>query len=161
MIPPLPRESLPVPESLLLTWNPSFACGATPVHSGPRLLVNWPPPPPFTPHSLSRSPTVPHFNYVPFYNNITTSTSYSLIQSHCRHDGLVTVRDKARLRRGHNYQSRRSHQGSETTLTWESQFHLSTPLGIEPGSLMTGSKWVDHWTSGTVYECSEIAGSSQ
>jgi hypothetical protein len=26
---------------------------------------------------------------------------------------------------------------------------------------MTGSKWVDHWTSGTVYECSEIAGSHQ
>jgi hypothetical protein len=26
---------------------------------------------------------------------------------------------------------------------------------------MTGSKWVDHWTNGTVYECSEIAGSPQ
>ncbi len=26
---------------------------------------------------------------------------------------------------------------------------------------MTGSKRVDHWTSGTVYECSEIAGSPQ
>jgi hypothetical protein len=26
---------------------------------------------------------------------------------------------------------------------------------------MMGSKWVDHWTSGTVYECSEIAGSPQ
>jgi hypothetical protein len=24
---------------------------------------------------------------------------------------------------------------------------------------MMESKWVDHWTSGTVYECSEIAGS--
>jgi hypothetical protein len=35
------------------------------------------------------------------------------------------------------------------------------PLGIEPGSLMTGSKGVNHWTSGTVYECSEIAGSPQ
>ncbi len=46
-----------------------------------------------------------------------------------------------------------------TTLTEEFQFHLSTPLGIKPGSLMTGSKWVDHWISGTVYECSEIAGS--
>jgi hypothetical protein len=34
---------------------------------------------------------------------------------------------------------------------------LSTPLGIEPGSLMTGSKRVDHWTSGTVCEFSEIA----
>jgi hypothetical protein len=26
---------------------------------------------------------------------------------------------------------------------------------------MMGSKRVDHWTSGTVYECSEIAGSPQ
>jgi hypothetical protein len=26
---------------------------------------------------------------------------------------------------------------------------------------MTGSKPVDHWTSGTVYECIEIAGSPQ
>jgi hypothetical protein len=38
---------------------------------------------------------------------------------------------------------------SETTLTAESQFHISTPLGIEPGSLMTGSKWVVHWTGET------------
>jgi hypothetical protein len=30
---------------------------------------------------------------------------------------------------------------------------------MEPGSLMTGSKGLTHWTSGTVYECSEIAGS--
>ncbi len=42
-------------------------------------------------------------------------------------------------------------------LAGESRFHISTPLGIEPGSLMTGSKRVDHWTSGTVCECSEIA----
>jgi hypothetical protein len=44
---------------------------------------------------------------------------------------------------------------SETSLTGESRFHISTvhtPLGIEPGSLMTGSKRVDHWTSGTMYE---------
>ncbi len=26
---------------------------------------------------------------------------------------------------------------------------------------MMGSKQVDHWTSGTVYKCSEIAGSTQ
>ncbi len=50
---------------------------------------------------------------------------------------------------------------SETMLTGESWFHLSTPIGIEPGSLMTGSKRVDHWTNGTVYECSEIACSPQ
>jgi hypothetical protein len=37
--------------------------------------------------------------------------------SHCQHDALVTVRDEARLRRGHNDQSRRGHQCSETTLT--------------------------------------------
>jgi hypothetical protein len=49
--------------------------------------------------------------------------------------------------------------GSETTLTGESQFHISTPLGIEPGSLMMGSKGLTHWTSETVYVCSEIAGS--
>ncbi len=50
---------------------------------------------------------------------------------------------------------------SETMLTGESRFHIRTRLGIGPGSLMTGSKWVDHWTSGTVYECSETAGSPQ
>jgi hypothetical protein len=81
--------------------------------------------------------------------------------SHYWHDGLVMVRDKARLRRGDNDQSSQGHQCSETTLTGESRFHISTPLGIEPGSLMTGSKQGDHWTSGTVYECSEIVGSPQ
>ncbi len=74
--------------------------------------------------------------------------------SHCRHDSLVMIWDEACLRRGHNDQSRRGHQCSETTLTGESRFHLSTPLGIEPRSLMTGSKRLDHWTSGTVCECS-------
>jgi hypothetical protein len=38
---------------------------------------------------------------------------------------------------------------SKTTLTGESWFYISTPLGIEPGSLMTGSKRVVHWTSET------------
>jgi hypothetical protein len=51
-------------------------------------------------------------------------------------------------------------QCSETKLTGESWFHISTPLGIKPGSLMTGSKGLTHWTSETVYEC-ENAGSSQ
>jgi hypothetical protein len=46
-------------------------------------------------------------------------------------------------------------------LTGKSQFHISTPLGIELGSLMMGSKRVDHLTSGTVCECSEIAGSPE
>ncbi len=73
---------------------------------------------------------------------------------------VVTVRDEARLRQGHrDDQSRLGHQCSETTLTGESWFNISTPLGIEPGSLMTGSKQVVHWTSETWCECSEIAGS--
>jgi hypothetical protein len=74
---------------------------------------------------------------------------------------IVTIRDEARLRRGHNDQSCKGYQCRETTLTGESRFHISTPLGIELYSLMTGSKRVDHWTSGTVCECSEIAGSQQ
>ncbi len=40
----------------------------------------------------------------------------------------------------------------ETMLTRESRFHISTPLGIEPGSLMTESKGLTYWTSETVYE---------
>jgi hypothetical protein len=78
--------------------------------------------------------------------------------SHCWHDGLVTVQDEARHRRGHNYQSHWGHPCSKTMLTRESRFHINTPLGIEPGTLMMGSKQVDHWTSGTVCECSELAG---
>jgi hypothetical protein len=50
--------------------------------------------------------------------------------SYCRHEGLVTVRDEASFRRGHNDQSRQRHQCSETTLTGESWFHISTPSGI-------------------------------
>jgi hypothetical protein len=34
-----PEIPSPVSGPLLLTWNPSFACGAIPVHSGPRLLA--------------------------------------------------------------------------------------------------------------------------
>jgi hypothetical protein len=49
---------------------------------------------------------------------------------------------------------------SEITPTGESRFHIST-LGIEPGSLMMGSKRVGHWTSETWCGCSEIAGSPQ
>jgi hypothetical protein len=51
--------------------------------------------------------------------------------SHRWHEGLVMVRDEACLRRGHNDdQSRRGHQCSETTLTGESRFQISTPQGI-------------------------------
>jgi hypothetical protein len=50
---------------------------------------------------------------------------------------------------------------SETMLTGEFRFHISTPLGIEPRSLMMGRKRVVHWTSETWCECSEIAGSLQ
>ncbi len=38
---------------------------------------------------------------------------------------------------------------SETPLTGGFWFHINTSLGIEPGSLRTGSKWVVHWTSET------------
>ncbi len=68
--------------------------------------------------------------------------------SHCWHEGLVMIRDEARLRWGHNEQSRRGHQCSETTLTGESWFHVSTPMEIEPqvphGRKQTGSP-VDQW----------------
>jgi hypothetical protein len=47
---------------------------------------------------------------------------------------------------------------ARTTLTGESRFHISTPLGIEPGPLMMEA---NRWTSGTVYECSEISDSPQ
>ncbi len=51
--------------------------------------------------------------------------------SHCRHEGLVTVWDKARRRQGCNDdQSRRGHQCSETTLAGEFRFQISTPVGI-------------------------------
>jgi hypothetical protein len=46
-------------------------------------------------------------------------------------------------------------------LTGESRFYISTRLGIEPGSFMTGSKRVDHWICGTMCKCSKIAGSPQ
>ncbi len=84
--------------------------------------------------------------------------------SHCLYIGLVTVWDKACFRRGHNDQSHWGHQCSETMLTGESRFHISIPLGIEPGSPLMGgggSKGLTHWTTETVYEYSEIAGSPQ
>jgi hypothetical protein len=42
---------------------------------------------------------------------------------------------------------------SKTTLTGESRFHISTPPGIEPGSLMTGSK---RGTTGLVELCMNV-----
>ncbi len=47
---------------------------------------------------------------------------------------------------------------SETTLTGESQFHISPRRGFVPGSLVTGSIRVVHWTSETWWEWSEITG---
>ncbi len=61
--------------------------------------------------------------------------------SHCRPDDLVTVRDIACLRRGHNDHSCRGHQCSETTLTGESRFHISTPLGITGSLTMEANGW--------------------
>jgi hypothetical protein len=86
-----------------------------------------------------------------------------------RTSGIITLSawwpsdgwDEACLRWGYNDQSRQGHQCSETKPTGESWFHISTPLGNEPGSLMTRSKQVNYWTSGTVRECSEIASSPQ
>jgi hypothetical protein len=40
---------------------------------------------------------------------------------------------------------------SGTTLTGESWFHICTPRGFEPGSLVMGSKQVVHWTSATKF----------
>ncbi len=80
--------------------------------------------------------------------------------SHCRHKGLVMIRDEAHLRWGHrNDQSCRGHQCSKTMLTGESRFHTSPPRGFEPRSLVMGSKRVVHWISETWWEWSEIAGS--
>ncbi len=81
--------------------------------------------------------------------------------SHCRHEGLVMVWDRARLRRGYDDQLCQGHQCSKTTLTGESWFHISPPRGFEPRSLVTGSKGLVHWTSETWWEPSEIAGSPQ
>jgi hypothetical protein len=69
--------------------------------------------------------------------------------SHCWHEGLVMVRDETRLRWGHrNDQSRQGHQCSETTLTGESRFHKSTPLGfwtrVPCDGKQTGSP-LDQW----------------
>ncbi len=61
--------------------------------------------------------------------------------------------DEARLRWGHNDQSRWGHQCSETTLTGESQFHRSTPQGIWTRVPCNGKQ--------TWWEWSEIAGSTQ
>ncbi len=81
------------------------------------------------------------------------AASVKLGQKSCvRSSGIITLSarwpcggfGRSRLRRGHNDKSRRGHQCSKTTLTGESWFHKSTPLGIEPESLMTGSKQVDH-----------------
>ncbi len=74
-------------------------------------------------------------------------TSYNILQrDHHSQKGQVTFKQLA---------------CSETTPTGESRFHIITPLGIGPTSRMTGSKLVDHWTSRTVCECSENAGSPQ
>jgi hypothetical protein len=39
-------------------------------------------------------------------------------------------------------QSRRGHQCSETTIVGESRFHISSPRGFEPVTLVAGSKQV-------------------
>jgi hypothetical protein len=64
--------------------------------------------------------------------------SYFLLQSYICYDPTVGRQANRRIPVSHKY----------------------PPLGIEPGSLITGSRRVNRWTSGTVYECSEIAGSA-
>ncbi len=84
-----------------------------------------------------------------------SEASVKLGQESCvRSSGIITLSvqrpsdgwDKALLRQGQNDQSHWGHQCNYTMLIGESWFHISTPLGIEPGSLMMGSKRVDHWT---------------
>jgi hypothetical protein len=87
-----------------------------------------------------------------FSNNFTQKTGFSHTHEYNRNEESMIYRLLP------NFFLRAC---SETTLTGESRFHIRTPLGIEPESLMTGSKRVDHWTRGTVYECSEFAGSPQ
>jgi hypothetical protein len=85
-------------------------------------------------------------------------------ESCVRSSGIITLSARGPsdgLGRSHEDQSRWGHQFSETSLTGESWFHWSTPGGFEPGSLVTGSKQVVHWTSETWWEWSEIAGSPQ
>jgi hypothetical protein len=74
----------PVPEPLLLTWNPSFAswCDSRPLWSLVACVLTSPPC--FLPIPFSLSPTVPHFKYMPSYDDITTSASHSRIQTTCR-----------------------------------------------------------------------------
>ncbi len=96
------------------------------------------------------------------YVRLISWTLRSGSEQHYQHDGLVMVGTKP----ASDEATMINHAGvtdvrSEKTLTGESQFHISTPLVIELVSLMMGSKRVDHWTSGAVCECSEIAGSPQ
>ncbi len=52
-------------------------------------------PSPFPPHSLFPPPTVPHSNYAPFYDDITTPTSLSTahrVSLHCSGVGLYWSR---------------------------------------------------------------------
>jgi hypothetical protein len=69
--PPFPSPSylLGIPPLCVVRPRPLWSQGACKLTS----------PFPFPPHSLFPPPTVPHFNYVPFYDDIMTSTSYSLI----------------------------------------------------------------------------------
>jgi hypothetical protein len=80
--PPLPGKSLPcsrIPltylESLLCMW-----CDSHPLRSQVAYILTSPSP---FPSSFPAPQWFPQFNYVPFYDDITTSTSHSLIQYHC------------------------------------------------------------------------------
>ncbi len=60
--------------------------------------------------------------------------------SHYRHEGLVTVGDEVLLMINHVGVT--TVEASEATLTGESRFHISTPRGFEPVTLVAGSKQV-------------------
>jgi hypothetical protein len=64
-----------------------------------------------------------------------------------RSSGIITLSARGISDGYRNDQSCQGDLCSETTLTGESRFHISPPGGFEPGSLVTGSKRVVHWTS--------------
>ncbi len=83
----------PSPHSLetfpLLTWK-SLLCvvARIPVHSGPWLAVNWPPP--LLPNSPFPLPTVPLLECMPSYDDIAISASHSPI--HLQNSGQMDGR---------------------------------------------------------------------
>jgi hypothetical protein len=74
---PCPHSRTP----FLFTWNPSFAswCDSRPLRSLVGRILTFPHPI-CSPFSFPLAPTVPHFKYMLFYDDITISASHSPIQ---------------------------------------------------------------------------------